>query len=80
MTGRELQEAMNYTGQERAARRLAIDSNLVKPEKAATMTCGDICDLLAKEFVMACSEGERITLVHKKDEKAYLALVKFLDR
>ena len=80
MTGRELMEAMTRTGQERAARRLVIESRLVTPEKAAVMTCEDICDVIAKEYVMVGRGEDRIMLVRKSDEKAFWSLVKCLDR
>ena len=80
MTGDELHNAINYTGQERAARKLALDSKLVNADAAALMTSREICDVLAKEFEMVATEGERITLVRKADVGAYLKLVKCLDR
>lgn len=82
MTGSELLDAMTRTGQERAARKLAIESGLVTAEKAAMMTCLDVCNALAKGYVMVSNEGDkdRITLVRKEDEKEYWRMVKCLDR
>lgn len=80
MTGRELWEATTSLGQERAARKLAIASGLVTAENAALMTGPDVCDALAKGYVMVSNEGDRVTLVRKEDEKEYWRMVKCLDR
>lgn len=82
MTGRELLDAMTRTGQEVDARKLAIKSGLVTAEKAALMTCHDICNVLAKGYVMVSQEVEkdRITLVRKEDEETYWRMVKCLNR
>ena len=82
MTARELEGHILRTGQERALRKLCIDSGLASAEKIATMDNLDVCDLIAKhyELVGVCSEGDRILLVSKQDEEQLWKLLKPIDR
>ena len=82
MTGRELEDKIIRTGQERAARKLALSEGLITAEKLATMTGIEVYNKLAEKFelVGVTEDGERIMLVRKEDEKKLWGMVECLDR
>lgn len=82
MTARELESCIMRTGQERALRKLCIDSEMAKMEDVATMSTLDVCEAVAKSFelVGVCDGGDRILLVSKRDEGALWKLLKPIDR
>lgn len=82
MTARELNEVVTSFGQQRAARKLALDEKLVPAEKLATMADIDVYEKLAEKFeiVATCCGGDRVILVRKEDEDKLWKMVKCLDR
>ena len=50
MTGRELEDKLNYLGMERKLRKLALEKKLETAEKIAVMTTTEVCDLVLKEY------------------------------
>ena len=82
MTARELESCIMRTGQERALRKLCIDSGIAKVEKVAVMSTLDVCDAIAQSFelVGVCDSGDRILLVAKNNEEALWKLLKPIDR
>ena len=49
MTGRELEDKLNYLGMERNLRKLALEKKLETAEKIAVMTKTEVCNLVLKE-------------------------------
>lgn len=82
MTGRELENSIMRTGQERNLRKLCIDSGLIPAEKVAVMALCDVCEAIARVFdlVGVCDGGDRILLVAKKDKEQLWKLLKPIDR
>lgn len=82
MTGRELEEKIMRTGQERAARKLALSEGLATAEQLATMPGIDVYDMLAERFelVGVTDNGERVMLVRKEDEGTLWGIIECLDR
>ena len=65
MDGRELSSKLNYLGMERGIRKLALDDKLDTPEKIAVMSTVEICDLIAKRYVVLYEDSEELGLVDK---------------
>lgn len=80
MSGRELYDKLGYLGMERAIRKLAIDDKMATVEKIATMSTTEVCDLIAKEYVMVFAENEDIGLVHKDNMEEYNKILKLISR
>ena len=80
MDGRTLAEKLNYTGMERAVRKLAIDEKLAPVEQIAVMPDLEVCNLVAKDFEMVYAEPENIGLVRRDDLSEYSRLVKVISR
>lgn len=82
MTGRELEEKIMRTGQERAARKLALSEGLATAEQLATMPGIEVYDMLAEKFelVGVTDNGERVMLVRKEDEATLWGIIECLDR
>lgn len=64
---RDLQMAINYTGQEQAARQLLVRMNTVPIEEVAVMTSLEVYQAIMEEYEMVMSDSENVLLV-KKDE------------
>ena len=73
MTGRELEDKLNYLGMERKLRKLALEKKLETAEKIAVMTTTEVCDLVLKE-------SEEIGLVKKDKMEEYNSLVETIFR
>lgn len=80
MTGKELSDEIVYTGQERDARKLLLESGLAKAEEAALMADSDVYNKLAKEYELVKKNPEEILLIKKEDLPKLQAMVKVLKR
>lgn len=80
MTGRELSCKLNYTGMEIGIRRLVLESKLATAEELAVMTELDVCELIAKSYVVVYAEPEEIGLVPTDKLDEYNDLVKRIFR
>lgn len=80
MSGRELNEKLNYLGMERAVRRLAVSDELATAEDVALMTAPEVCDLIMEYYEVVYIEPEKIGLVRSTDMTAYEKLVKRISR
>ena len=80
MDGRTLSEKLNYTGMERAVRKLAIDEKLAPVEKIAVMSELEVCNLVGQTYEMVYAEQEEVGLVRREDLDEYNRLVKTISR
>lgn len=80
MNGRDLSEHLNYTGMERAVRKLAVDEKLAPVEKVAVMSEIEVCELVAKKYELVYAEDEELGLVSRSDLPTYNKLVKIISR
>lgn len=80
MTGRELENKLNYLGMERNLRKLALEEKMETPEKIAVMTTTEVCDLVSKKYEVVYCESEEIGLVEKDKMSEYESLVKNICR
>jgi len=80
MDARELKRKINYTGQERALRSLAIEEKLLKPEEAAVMIDLEIYEKILEHYEVVFSSSETIGLVRKSDMPTYIDIVKEISR
>lgn len=80
MTGRELNDKLNYLGMEIKIRKLALEEKTETAEKIAVMSTMEVCNLVSNEYEIVYSENEEIGLVHKDNLKEYSALVKIISR
>lgn len=80
MTGRDIEEKLNYIGMERGIRRLAVKEKLAKAEEVAVMATTEVCDLVAKEYAILCSESEELILVKKENIEKVEALIERIQR
>ena len=80
MDARELQKKINYTGQERAIRTLAVEEKLLKPEEAAVMVNVEIYDKILEYYEVVFATSETIGLVRKSDMPTYIDIVKEINR
>lgn len=80
LTAREISDVVNYSGQERAARRLLLGTGEFSPEQVAVMTSFDVMEEISKRYLVLYSAGERIALVKPDDIQEVLGKLVFLDR
>lgn len=80
MTGRELEDKLNYLGMSRALRKLALDDKMATSEELAVMTELDVCNLVVGKYEVVYSESEEIGLVRKDKMEEYNKLVKIISR
>lgn len=80
MTGRELNDMLNYVGQERRIRRLLLDSKLATAEEIAVMPAIEVCNLILKKYKVVYTSGEEIGLVPVDKLDEYNNLVKCICR
>lgn len=62
---RDLEKAINYTGQEQAARRLLVKMNTVPVEQIAVMTNLEVYKEILEKYKMVISNSENVLLVEK---------------
>ena len=80
MNARELQNKINYLGQERSARKIVIEDKLATPEEVALMTDVEVYEKLLEEYEVVAVGNERITLVKHEDKEMYYKITKDLSR
>lgn len=80
MTGRDLSEKLNYTGMEKAIRRLAMKEKLAPVEQIALMSEVEVCDLIVEKYEVVYAESEELGLVKKDRIKEYNSLVETICR
>lgn len=80
MTGKELSDKLNYTGMERAVRKLALKEKLASAEKIAVMSELEVCELLSKHYEMVFSESENIGLVKKENAPKLFMMLEIISR
>ena len=80
MTGKELSDKLNYTGMERAVRKLALKEKLASAEEIAVMSELDVCDLLSKHYELVFSESENIGLVKKENAQKLFTMLEIISR
>ena len=80
LTAMELSSAVNYSGQERAARKLLLGTGEFSPEQIAIMTSFDVMEEISKRYCVLYAAGERIALVKPDDIQDVLGKLVFLDR
>ena len=80
MTGRELSDKLNYTGMERAVRKLALKEKLASAEKIAVMSELEVCDLLSKHYELVFSESENVGLVKKENAQKLFTMLEIISR
>lgn len=68
-TMRKLAELINYTGQERHIRELAISDRIVPIEKVAVMSLEEICSLIQERYEIISYTDENIYIVKKENLK-----------
>lgn len=69
MTGRELEELVCYTGQERAMRALCLSREMISADKLAVMTLTEVCNRIAERFnFLGRAEGNQRILLVEKDK------------
>lgn len=62
---RDLEKAINYTGQEQAARKLLVKMNTVPVEQIAVMTNLEVYKEILEKYKMVISNSENVLLVEK---------------
>lgn len=77
---RDLVDKMNYSGQEKAARRLLIKMNTVPLEQVATMTTLEVCTAILEKYEIIISTNENIILVEKDKLKDFNKIAVWLNR
>lgn len=80
MTGRELCNKLNYIGQEKTLRRLALSDKLATADEIAVMTDVEVCNLIVEEYTLVYSEGEELGLVKNDQMEEYNKLVQVISR
>lgn len=80
MTGRELNEKLDYIGMEKNIRKLALSESMAAPETLALLTIEEVCDLVAEKYDMVFAESECVGLVKKKDAKELYKLLRMIER
>ena len=80
MTGRELNDKLNYIGMEKDIRRLALSSKLATAEKIATMTSVEVCNLIVENYTVVYAEADEIGLVPTNKLDEYNSLLKCISR
>lgn len=80
MDGRELSQKLNYTGMERAVRKLAVSEKLATAEDIAVMSELEVCDLVAQSYELVYAESEEVGLVRRESLTEYNKLVKKISR
>ncbi len=76
----QIYDNINYTGQERRARKLLIDDKLATVEEVALMTLEEVTEKLLEKYQVVAVEAESITLLDKDFAKEYAKHVKYLER
>lgn len=77
---RDLEKAINYTGQEQAARRLLVKMNTIPVEQIAVMTNLEVYKEILEKYKMVMTDSENILLVEKDKIQDFNKIAVFLRR
>ncbi len=77
---RDLADAINYLGQEQAARRLLIKMNTVPVEQIAVMTNLEVYKEILEKYKMVISNSENVLLVEKDKMQDFNKIAVLLSR
>lgn len=77
---RDLADAINYVGQEQAARRLLVKMNTIPVEKIAVMTNLEVYQAILEEYEMVMTDDENILLVKEDKIQDFNKITVFLRR
>ena len=80
MTGRELEESLNYVGMERGVRNLALKKGLMPAEELAVATVLEVCEKVLEFYNVVYTESEEIGFVRKEDTKKLNDLLEIVSR
>lgn len=80
ITGRELNEKLNYFGMERSVRKLAIKDHPERLEEIATMPLTEVCDLVCEDYELVYEESDSVGLVKKENAIQLFSLIEFIER
>lgn len=80
ITGRELNEKLNYLGMERSIRKLAIKDHPERLEEIATMSMTEVCDLVCEDYELVYEESDSVGLVKKENAIQLFSLIEFIER
>ena len=79
-TAKDFADAINYRGQEQAARILLIKMNTVPVEKIAVMTALDVCEAILEKYKFIVSDSEDILLIEKDKLQDFNKIAVWLSR
>lgn len=77
---RDLGDAINYIGQEQAARRLLVKMNTVPVEQIAVMTNLEVYKEILEKYKMVISNSENVLLVEKDKMQDFNKVAVLLSR
>ncbi len=77
---RDLADAINYTGQEQAARRLLVKMNTVPVEQIAVMTNLEVYKEILEKYKMVMSNSESVLLIERDKIQDFNKIATFLNR
>lgn len=82
MTAKELQNSINYFGQERDLRKLCVDQNLVPIDKLAMMNSNEVYTVVARHYRILGyrDDGETVMLVKNENWDAVQEFISELRR
>ena len=77
---RDLADAINYVGQEQAARRLLVKMNTVPVEQIAVMTNLEVYKEILEKYKMVMSNSESVLLIERDKIQDFNKIAIFLNR
>lgn len=77
---RDLADAINYVGQEQAARRLLVKMNTVPVEQIAVMTNLEVYKEILEKYKMVMSNSESVLLIERNKIQDFNKIATFLNR
>ena len=78
--GIDLARAINYTGQEQAARNLLIKMNTLPVERIAAMTSIDVYAAILEKYEMIMTNDENILLIERDKMQDFNKIAVMLSR
>lgn len=75
-----LLDALHYTGQEQALRKLVLNDKLATEEELALLTQQECAELIVTKYAVISTEDECITLYPKDKMHEYNQNVRYLER
>ena len=77
---RDLADAINYVGQEQAARRLLVKMNTVPVEQIAVMTNLEVYKEILEKYKMVMSNSESVLLIERDKIQDFNKIAVLLSR